>query len=91
MPTFRLYHKHNKKYVAWPCGRGFFHSKNPTYVSGPFRIENYAWGGTNDLPVLEMHSVHKRTHTVTRVYSLYEIDNNTYYRNRLLAEKKAPK
>lgn len=59
---YRLFHKRLQKYVAWPHGRQKIiavgqHTHTKVTLMPMLRLENEAWGGTVDVPVLEVHAI----------------------------------
>ena len=74
---YRLFHKHVLKYVAWPTGRGFITPGTRSIVicelMPMLRLENREWGGTSELPVLELHAVDSAG-DVVNVYQLSAYD-----------------
>lgn len=73
--VYRLFHKRLKKYVAWPHGRQRINPGGPALPRTPdlmtmLRIENIAWGGTDDATVLEMHSIRESDGTVAHIRHL---------------------
>lgn len=84
--SYRLYHRPTGKYVAWPHGRQHIPSCDAEFsindLMGMLRIENHAWGGTDDAPVLEVHSVDRATGTVWLVKHLPTWDAALTIQNR---------
>lgn len=90
---YRLFHKNNKKYVAWPHGRGYVECssviRNAQDLMPMLRLENEAWGGTNLLPVLEIHATSAQTAEVRHVLQLSDYDYNAHLYQKEAQKRRA--
>lgn len=60
--VYRLVHKRLQTYVAWPHGRQKIVLASDSdlmrwHLLTMLRLENLAWGGNDDVPVIEMHAI----------------------------------